>query len=74
MKIYDKEIYDRQKNINTLTIILLAFIIGFACGYIANAKTDKPESAENSISIQNETSYTSNTTNTTTENSSNETK
>lgn len=37
MKIYDKEIYNKQKSLNTVVIIVVAFIIGFVVGYFGNA-------------------------------------
>ena len=56
MKIYDKEIYNRQKSINTTATIIIAFVIGFAVGYFANAATLKYNKAVNNTTNNNITS------------------
>lgn len=58
MKIYDKEIYNKQKNMNTITIIIISFIIGFIVGYFGNAATKQQhnntvENVNNSIVNEN---------------------
>ena len=63
MKIYDKEIYNRQKSISSIVTILIAFFIGFACGYLTNTATEK-----NHNTIENNTSIVNNTVNTLNEN------
>lgn len=37
MKVYDKEMYNKQESIRTTVIIVLAFLIGFVAGYLANS-------------------------------------
>ena len=41
MKIYDKEIYNREQNIKSIVLMIVMFLIGFFTGYIANNKQDK---------------------------------
>lgn len=37
MKVYDKEIYNKQESIKTTAIMILVFLIGFVAGYLANS-------------------------------------
>lgn len=37
MKVYDKEIYNKQESIRTTVIMILVFLIGFVAGYLANS-------------------------------------
>ena len=37
VKVYDKEIYNRQESIKTTVIIIIVFLIGFVAGYLANS-------------------------------------
>lgn len=37
MKIYDKEMYHKQEEIRNVIIIIVAFLVGFFVGYIANS-------------------------------------
>ncbi len=37
MKVYDKEIYNKQESIKTTVIMILVFLIGFVAGYLANS-------------------------------------
>lgn len=41
MKIYDKEIYNREQNIKGIVLMIVMFLIGFFTGYIANNKQDR---------------------------------
>ena len=57
MKIYDKEIYNKQKSISSIVTILAAFIIGFAGGFLASsindngsAKNEAPQNVVNTNS------------------------
>lgn len=35
MKVYDKEMYNKQESIKTTAVLILVFLIGFAAGYLA---------------------------------------
>jgi len=37
MKVYDKEIYNKQESIKTTVIMIFVFLIGFIAGYLANS-------------------------------------
>ena len=37
MKVYDKEMYNKQESIKTTIIMILVFLIGFVAGYLANS-------------------------------------
>lgn len=37
MKVYDKEIYNKQESIKTTVIMIFVFLIGFVAGYLANS-------------------------------------
>lgn len=37
MKVYDKEIYNKQESIKTTVIMILVFLIGFVAGYLAKS-------------------------------------
>ncbi len=39
MKIYDKDVYNKQEEIRNVVIIIIAFLVGFFVGYIANTLT-----------------------------------
>ncbi len=53
MKIYDKEIYQREQIMQTTIIIVVAFVIGFVIGYIANKfeKQDHINALEQNVYI-----------------------
>ena len=54
MKVYDKEIYNKQESIKTTFIIILVFLIGFVAGYMANSFSNtnaKTNINENNIKI-----------------------
>lgn len=40
MKVYDKEIYNKQESIKTIVIFILVFLLGFFAGYIAHSVND----------------------------------
>ena len=52
MKIYDKEMYNRQEEIRNIVIIIVTFLIGFFVGYLANSFTNNKEN-ENSVNEVN---------------------
>ncbi len=79
MKIYDKDVYNKQEEIRNVVIIIIAFLVGFFVGYIANTLT-RIENVEEQNIINNLDPNTtinevnnSNTTNTNETNSTNET-
>ena len=37
MKVYDKDMYNRQESLRTTFIIILVFLIGFVAGYLASS-------------------------------------
>lgn len=40
MKVYDKEIYEKQESIKFTLLIIIVFLVGFFAGYIANSFTN----------------------------------
>lgn len=46
MKVYDKEIYEKQESIKFTLLIIIVFLVGFFAGYLANSFTSA-KSAEN---------------------------
>ncbi len=55
MKIYDKEIYNKQKSLNTVVIIVVAFIIGFVVGYFGNAAVKNTNTVHHNNTVNNRT-------------------
>lgn len=48
MKVYDKDMYNRQESLRTTFIIILVFLIGFVAGYLASSfSTQNNEVIEN---------------------------
>ena len=37
MKVYDKEMYNKQESIRSTVVIILVFLIGFVAGYLASS-------------------------------------
>lgn len=37
MKVYDKEIYQKQESLKNTLIIILVFLLGFFAGYVASS-------------------------------------
>lgn len=56
MKIYDKEMYNRQEEIRNIVIIIVTFLIGFFVGYLANSFTNNKEN-ENEVNTLNTQAY-----------------
>lgn len=50
MKVYDKEMYNKQESIKSTVVIILVFLIGFVAGYLASSFS----TANNNV-IENET-------------------
>lgn len=55
MKVYDKEIYEKQESIKFTLLIVIVFLVGFFAGYIANSFTSPKEnnSINNTVQIEN---------------------
>ena len=54
MKVYDKEIYEKQESIKFTLLIIIVFLVGFFVGYIANSFTSqKTVPDNNTIQIEN---------------------
>ena len=53
MKVYDKEMYNKQESIKTTIIMILVFLIGFVAGYLANSfnSTNNVNTINNNIEI-----------------------
>ena len=49
MKIYDKEVYNRQEEIRNVIIIIISFLVGFFVGYMANTITHTENNTVNQI-------------------------
>lgn len=47
MKVYDKEIYQKQESIKNTLIIIIVFLLGFFAGYISNSFTASKEKENN---------------------------
>ncbi len=43
MKVYDKEIYEKQESIKFTLLIIIVFLVGFFAGYLANSFTSQKE-------------------------------
>ncbi len=39
MKVYDKEMYNKQESLKTTVIFIIVFLLGFFAGYITNSFT-----------------------------------
>ncbi|MDO5555492.1 MAG: hypothetical protein Q4G09_02215 [Clostridia bacterium] len=47
MKVYDKEIYEKQESIKFTLLIIIVFLIGFFAGYLANSFTTPKKESNN---------------------------
>ena len=53
MKVYDKEIYQKQESIKYTVIIIVVFLLGFVPGYLASSFSNfEPKGNNNSIKIE----------------------
>ena len=43
MKVYDKEIYEKQESIKFTLLIVIVFLVGFFAGYLASSFTSPKE-------------------------------
>lgn len=53
MKVYDKEIYEKQESIKFTLLIVVVFLVGFFAGYFANSFTSHKEITNNAVQIEN---------------------
>lgn len=55
MKVYDKEIYEKQESIKFTVLIIVAFLVGFIAGYLSCSYSNvKPaENKNNVVKVQN---------------------
>lgn len=51
MKVYDKEIYEKQESIKFTLLIVIVFLVGFFAGYLANSITSQ-RVTDNTTNIQ----------------------
>lgn len=52
MKVYDKEIYQKQESIKYTVIIIVVFLLGFVAGYFANSFSITEPKTNNEIKIE----------------------
>ena len=50
MKVYDKEIYQKQESIKYTMIIIIVFLLGFFAGFMASSFTT-PKEKENNTNL-----------------------
>ena len=55
MKVYDKEMYNKQESIKTVVITIIVFLLGFLSGYFARNinETQQQENTGNTYVVQN---------------------
>lgn len=57
MKVYDKEMYNKQESLRTAVIFIVVFLLGFFAGYITNSFTIETEKNNennvNNYSVEN---------------------
>lgn len=54
MKVYDKEIYEKQESLRFTLLIIVVFLVGFFAGYFANSFTSQKEVKDNNtVQIEN---------------------
>ena len=57
MKVYDKEIYEKQESIKYTLLVIVVFLVGFVAGYLAcsftSTKTPENTKANNIVEIKN---------------------
>lgn len=47
MKVYDKEMYNKQESLKTAVVFIVVFLLGFFAGYITNSFTNEPVKENN---------------------------
>lgn len=54
MKVYDKEIYEKQESIKFTLLIIVVFLVGFFAGYLASSfATSKDVPTNQTVKIEN---------------------
>ena len=54
MKVYDKEIYEKQESLRFTLLIIVVFLVGFFAGYLANSYTSQKEvTNKTNVKIEN---------------------
>ena len=54
MKVYDKEIYEKQESIKFTLLVIIVFLVGFFAGYIASSFAAPKEVPTNkTVKIEN---------------------
>ena len=55
MKVYDKEIYNKQESVKTVIIFIVVFLLGFFAGYMAHSlnETRELENTNNTYIVEN---------------------
>jgi uncharacterized membrane protein YbjE (DUF340 family) len=55
MKVYDKEMYNKQESIRTVIIFIIVFLLGFFAGYMAHSfnETHKPDNTNSTYIVHN---------------------
>ncbi len=59
MKIYDKEMYEKQESMKIILLIIVVFLVGFFAGYMSNSVTHEKQESNN-ITVQTEDVQTEN--------------
>jgi len=44
MKVYDKDMYNKQESMKTIIIFIVVFLLGFFAGYMSHSFNDSHES------------------------------
>lgn len=54
MKVYDKEMYNKQESLRTIVIIVVTFLLGFFAGYMAHSfnVTHQPENTNSTYVVE----------------------
>lgn len=54
MKVYDKEMYNKQESLRTIVIIIVVFLLGFFAGYMANSfsETHEPNNTNSTYVVE----------------------
>lgn len=49
MKVYDKEMYNKQESLRTIIFLVIVFLLGFFAGYMAHSfsQTHEPKNTSN---------------------------
>lgn len=50
MKVYDKEMYNKQESLKTTVVFIIVFLLGFFAGYITKSFTNEPVKENNTNS------------------------